>query len=485
MKERSMKDDPRKRPSMTPEGAPKGWYLLESDAKALIRRENWKLDQGLSDHILWQTYVSDRGELLVMRRRGASILYASRDEVLEQRGKSDRDPFNPHPLDGLLPQGARFIEAVPALIDELAKLLAIPRDALDGSIESLELIDAAVSKIRPLRRILYTPNLFAGVVAYVGEVMRKKVDGTWKLGDWGGGTYDPRIETSENDLNPWLVPHILMIEGSKFYRSIARGVADTFRIREVQKREWAAQRANAAIHAANTRNSIVLHDELPDPKRHYITEFKAKEMLAAGGWTRDPECDSVSHEAFTSGRGELLRLGDHGKSIFYESRQAYLEYRQAWERIPHGVHMLTGLLPQGPHFIEAIPSLIDELAKLLGLPREVLDASIESLHAVDEALKKVRPLKQIIYTPNFFAALIAYVGEVMRKQVDGYWRLREVPGGIYEPYIHVGPELHPHLDPFSEIYKALYDPTREGLSLAEFVPDEIISFRAVAAPRPH
>jgi hypothetical protein len=209
-----------------------------------------------------------------------------------------------------------------------------------------------------------------------------------------------------------------------------------------------------------------------------VTKSEAKALLAEGGWTRDPENDSAYVcEAYVSDRGELLFLHNHGRSILHASRKEFMEKMEESRRQPPPQHVLEGLLPQGPHFIEAVPALIDELAGHLKLSRELLDGSFESLHVVDAALKKVRPRRRILETPNFFAGIVAYAGEVMRKETGGHWALEEVAGGIYEPYIDVDLRQGNYLNPFLEPYKTIYEEKRGGLSLAAIVSGELMGVR--------
>jgi hypothetical protein len=146
-----------------------------------------------------------------------------------------------------------------------------------------------------------------------------------------------------------------------------------------------------------------------------IKKSEAKTLLAEESWTLDPENSSGSGAAYVSNRGELLLFQNHGKSLLYESRQAVMKRQEELLAMPAPTHVLEGLLPQGPHFIEAVPALIDELAQKLGLPREALDNSLESLDVVEKAIKaKIRPRKRILEIPNLFAAIVAYTGEVGR-----------------------------------------------------------------------
>jgi hypothetical protein len=142
----------------------------------------------------------------------------------------------------------------------------------------------------------------------------------------------------------------------------------------------------------------------------------------------------------------------------------------AFDNVARPQHVLEGLLPQGPHFVEAVPGLIDELAKLLKLPREALDNSRESLDVVEEALKKKgRPRKRILEIPNLFAAIVAYTGEVGRIATGGHWHLNEVAGGIWEPYV-VYDENSAYVNPFLEPYKSIVEQSRGGLMLRSLIP---------------
>jgi hypothetical protein len=219
------------------------------------------------------------------------------------------------------------------------------------------------------------------------------------------------------------------------------------------------------MRLATSRKKAGTKPDLPEDKSRYIKRSDALALLAQGGWTRDSENDmSYVRDAYVSDRGELLFLMKHGRSIIYESRKAHMEWGEAFDKLPRSTHVLEGLLPQGPHFIEAVPSLVDELAGHLKLPREALDGSFESLHVVDEALKKIRPRRRILETPNFFAGIIAYTGEVLRKESGGFWKLIEVGGDIHEPYIFLDEREFIYINPFLEPYKAIAEHKRGGLA---------------------
>ncbi|MDI1433968.1 hypothetical protein QHF89_31005 [Polyangium sorediatum] len=148
-----------------------------------------------------------------------------------------------------------------------------------------------------------------------------------------------------------------------------------------------------------------------------------------------------------------------GRGTLYASRQELMEKLEELRNRPpeRPFHMLEGNLPQGPHFIEAVPSLLDELARTLKIPRESLDSSFDSLYLVEKALKKIRPKRRILEIPNLFPGLVAYAGEVMRKATGGEWFLTEVGGSIHEPYVRYGPGGRT-MNPWLELYKSITEP---------------------------
>ncbi|SFQ82706.1 hypothetical protein [Hymenobacter arizonensis] len=85
--------------------------------------------------------------------------------------------------------------------------------------------------------------------------------------------------------------------------------------------------------------------------------------------------------------------------------------------------------------IERLPELADELARVLQIDRVLLDKSYASLDLVStacEALGLDTVFKQL-YDP-----VVAYVGEVIRQRVNGWWELNATHYGGNYPFISVG-----------------------------------------------
>lgn len=202
-----------------------------------------------------------------------------------------------------------------------------------------------------------------------------------------------------------------------------------------------------------------------------VTRSEIEALLAEEKWAPDPEHTDLIWTSYVSDRGELLTTFASGNGMLYASCQEVIEKMAARVKEPvRSFHMLEGNLPQGPHFIDAVPSLIDELARVLKIPRESLDGSFDSLYLVEKALKKIRPKRRILEIPNLFPGLVAYAGEVLRKATGGEWFLTEVGGSIYEPYIRHGPGGR-YINPWLELYKSITEPG--GLSLHVIVSAEL------------
>src|SRR5207302_1942969 len=128
--------------------------------------------------------------------------------------------------------------------------------------------------------------------------------------------------------------------------------------------------------------------------------------------------------------------------VLYDSSQHLLEtIEPAEHQKPR--HMLQGRLPQGERFIDEIPKLIDLLSEQLGIPRDHLDATETSLDEIDEALRRMGSRRAL--QPPIFPALMAYVGEVIRHEVGGLWRLQlAADNETWEPWVLDGQgRLHP------------------------------------------
>ena len=92
--------------------------------------------------------------------------------------------------------GAKLIDNIDILIKELADKLQIPSDQLDFSYNSLDIIS---DKLKPLGIEATMKNYYDPVVAYVGEVIKRRIDGFWKINSTHAGGDYPYVAVAEVD----------------------------------------------------------------------------------------------------------------------------------------------------------------------------------------------------------------------------------------------------------------------------------------------
>ena len=158
----------------------------------------WVVDEAHSDPSHEIRVLPDGRMLDVLRCDGSAMLYPSR-EAFEQalqwykelEAEAAKGPFDP--AKELLPPLDDFLRDVERHAKSLAKVLRLPDEVLDRSVESLGAVHKAVVRIKRDKR--FTPEVFTPLTAYVGEVMRLLCDGRWgKLPATikkKGPTYDP------------------------------------------------------------------------------------------------------------------------------------------------------------------------------------------------------------------------------------------------------------------------------------------------------
>jgi hypothetical protein len=83
-----------------------------------------------------------------------------------------------------------------------------------------------------------------------------------------------------------------------------------------------------------------------------------------------------------------------------------------------------------------LPELEDELAQLLQLDKRRLDKSYASLDLVSTACAALEP--NTIFQ-QLYDHLVAYVGEVIRQRVNGWWQLNTTHAGDNYPCISLEP----------------------------------------------
>jgi hypothetical protein len=144
----------------------------------------WVLDQARSDDTFEARVLPDGRVLHLYRLDGTGNLYPSREafeqafqRVKEMEAEARNGGGRFDPAKELLPPRDEFIRDVEEHAKGLGKVLRIPDERLDRGVESLDLVDKAVGRLRVAKRM--TPEVFTPLTAYLGEVMRLVCDGRW------------------------------------------------------------------------------------------------------------------------------------------------------------------------------------------------------------------------------------------------------------------------------------------------------------------
>ncbi len=188
---------------MTKEKSSRARALSAKQAQKLIQSSGWSIDNDLNARVpesiyyVAAVYSHLDGQVLVVLNDGVGRLYNSREDwlsLLASVEETIRNPRRPvHFLDGRLPQGRDFARIAPSLVEQLARELDIPLEQLDGSRASLELVDQMIHQKEPDESL--ASEIFAPLVAYIGEVVKSSTDLEWEM----------RLGSDETTWEPWLV----------------------------------------------------------------------------------------------------------------------------------------------------------------------------------------------------------------------------------------------------------------------------------------
>jgi hypothetical protein len=144
----------------------------------------WVLDEALSGDTFEARVLPDGRVLHFFRDEGGGSLFPSREAlaqalqwVKETSGETAQTGGVFDPAKEQLPPLDDFLRDVDKLALSLGKVLHVPEEALDRSVESLDLVDKALLRVRLVKRM--TPEVFTPVTAYFGEVARLVCDGRW------------------------------------------------------------------------------------------------------------------------------------------------------------------------------------------------------------------------------------------------------------------------------------------------------------------
>jgi hypothetical protein len=132
--------------------------------------------------------------------------------------------------------------------------------------------------------------------------------------------------------------------------------------------------------------------------------------------------------------------------------------------------------PPQQDFIEDVSSLISQIPQTLSVPSEKLDMSRASLLRLNKAI--CRKGKNECCIPTIVQMLTAYLGEMLRQSVNGYWEFRPVSDGTLHPWV-VAPNKYACPVP-TLICKELCD--GRGCYLENAFDRELISLTSLQPP---
>ncbi|MBI5367485.1 MAG: hypothetical protein HZA54_10650 [Planctomycetes bacterium] len=171
-----------------------------------------------------------------------------------------------------------------------------------------------------------------------------------------------------------------------------------------------------------------------------LSAATAKLVFAEPGWTEDEEANrllrlKVAAEctAYRNSNGQLLLKFRDGDNVLWYSRDSVLASLAA--TVPgRYLDPLEGLLPEGGDFPAHIGELVEGFAALLGKSVEDLTYEKKELLRIDRVVKRVG--LEGALKPPCPGMLIAFAGEVVRRVVNGQWKvMKSTAPNTWEPFI--------------------------------------------------
>jgi hypothetical protein len=157
-------------------------------------------DEALSSRMSEARVLPDGRVLLVLVAGRTGVLYPSRASLEELRREAQRElakgPVDPAKT--LLPPLADFLGDPEALAKGLGKAIGVPDEALDRSVDSIDVAYKAFLRMRSPKR--KTPEVVGPLTAYVGEVVRRACDGQWTSVPTRGHENEPMIRACDGAL---------------------------------------------------------------------------------------------------------------------------------------------------------------------------------------------------------------------------------------------------------------------------------------------
>ncbi|MGB2923755.1 MAG: hypothetical protein WBB82_00465 [Limnothrix sp.] len=214
-----------------------------------------------------------------------------------------------------------------------------------------------------------------------------------------------------------------------------------------------------ATHSTNYEGLIM--------KSSKISKKKAKVLIQSSEWlfdailTKKLPPNTFTEAVYKGSNNEVLAMLEDGTGFLYQNEQDWLAFISAIEALISNSsrvsHILEGKLPHSQQFGEVSSELAKTLYLQLNLAAIQLDNSVESLRTVDHAIQKIG--QSHCLSPHVFEPLLAYLGEVVKKQEQiVHWEMQASISPdekeIWEPWLVVHQKRTPI---FIGLYDELYE----------------------------
>jgi len=189
---------------------------------------------------------------------------------------------------------------------------------------------------------------------------------------------------------------------------------------------------------------------------------KEIEILSKQGMLKErKDIDDMNHtfDVYELPDGKILfviRYGDHSGTM-YKSLEEFNRLMKEDDVRKPGENVMGSLLPDGKLFMSEINYYIELLSKKLGIPLGKLDKTLKSVIIIDSVYRRNRPKSKMDFFNKDYLYLVAYLGEVYKKEIGaGEWYFEHDPGArSYIPYIKLpnGKKLDTSVGLFKECYE--------------------------------
>ncbi len=202
--------------------------LNKDQASILLNQEKWVKDIEASDYLTTPVFYNKNKEVLVVFvwDNNSGMLYYNKDDFLKMIYK-DKDSPPKSIFYESFQFGPDFLDKVPQMIKEISGKFNIDQQLLDFSLDSIDIFEKSLFKLG--RKKCLSPKFFPYIVSYVGEVIRKKTGGVWKIVFVKETKmWEPWIENQENQkYDLFGILKYSFDEENKFNNSVLRARINT------------------------------------------------------------------------------------------------------------------------------------------------------------------------------------------------------------------------------------------------------------------